>query len=709
MRATKPATLALTLLAASVAAAFAQETPPPPFGGWVSITGIHTDVTSDNRFRFAEYRDLDSGVTGALDLRGQSNAWYYNLFGENLGRDDQFVQLKGGRYGLAKFNVYSDDIIHNLTFGAITPFTGVGTNSLTFTGTAPSTATATWNAFDYSVQHKNVGGAAEAQAGIGSPIYFRVAANRKKSEGIKPLGAAGTSPGGPAYELPAPIDWTTTDVSGEAGYSSKVAHFSVNVLYSKFEDHNDFLTWRTPFVTTGANIESSTLAADSNLRRVGVNGMLKQLPLDSSLALRATYTKITNSMPIGTTFLAISGTTGANRLTNPCSPTFEGEVVNKSFSAAFNSHLGAALSSKVYWNWYERDNNSSHIVFTPSGPGSGGTCDIGPTGAALTTCSTEFLHFKKDNVGVELYYKLARGHKLTFGLDYMDTERERIDFDRSKETKAFVEYKTSAMEVADVRVKYQHLRRKAEFLEGDNPDLITRNFFRFDAAPLNRDTLKVVFDTTPAPLLDLGAEFIVKRNKYKDTLLGRNKDSRFELAFSASYGDPNALRLTAFADYERAQYDSMHWVGATTTFPNTNTAGTTYLWESDVKDRNYLVGAAASWKLSERINLVGSLIWQKANGAVDFAAQSTVANPMNIDRYDNFRKKALNVRGMYAVTRHLDVSLGAAWEKYEYTDIQMDEYIYNIRTGTNQSFLTGAYAFPNYKASIVYATLAYRF
>jgi hypothetical protein len=39
----------------------------------------------------------------------------------------------------------------------------------------------------------------------------------------------------------------------------------------------------------------------------------------------------------------------------------------------------------------------------------------------------------------------------------------------------------------------------------------------------------------------------------------------------------------------------------------------------------------------------------------------------------------------------------------------MNDYIYNIRTGTNQGYLSGAYAFPNYRASIVYATLTYSF
>ena len=44
-----------------------------------------------------------------------------------------------------------------------------------------------------------------------------------------------------------------------------------------------------------------------------------------------------------------------------------------------------------------------------------------------------------------------------------------------------------------------------------------------------------------------------------------------------------------------------------------------------------------------------------------------------------------------------------------YSDIQMDGYIYNVRTGSNQSYLSGAYAFPSYRANVVYGWLTYRF
>ena len=709
----KSSTLLMTALAAAMSSVFAQEA-PPPVSGYVAVGGISTDVTSANKFRLYEFRDLDSGVTAGMNVRFDSGAWWHRLFGENLGRDDQSIELKGGRYGIFKYTVYNEDIIHNLTYNAITPFTGIGTNNLTFAGTAPpSTDTATWSAFDYRVKHSNVGALAEAQPGFESPFYLRVTANRKESEGIKPLGSAGTSPGGPTNELAAPIDWTTTDWSAEAGYSSRALHVAGNVLISKFESANDFLFWRTPAVRTGPNIEQSTLAPDSDLKRVGVNAIFRQLPLDSSLALRGVYTKVTNSFPIATTFLAVSGTlpngVGVNRLVNPSEPNFDGEVINKSFSAAWNASYSRGLSSKVYYNWYKRENNSSEIVFTPSGPGSGGNCDVNPiTAVAATTCSTEFLHFRKSNVGAELYYRLPRSNRLTLGVDYQDTERERIDFERSKETKATVEWKSGMFEVADFRVKYQHLQRKSDFELASSVDIFNRYLYRFDAAPLKRDQVKVVADTSPVEFLDLGVEVIVKRNRYTETLLGRNRDKREEVSLSAGYGDPKRFRVSFFGDVEHTSYDSTHWVGAVTTFPNTNTAGTAFLWNSKVHDRNWLAGAAFDWPVLERLTIKGSAIIQRGDGGVDFVAP-TVANAQNIVAYDDFKKRTFNVRGVYAFSKQVQLTLGYAYEKYTYTDIQMDGYLYNIATGVNQNYFSGAYAFPNYKASIVYGTVVYRF
>jgi len=700
-----PAALVLTALAAAVPAALAQQV-----GGSVSLGGIGTDVDGRNPWRLHEYRDLDDGVLAGFRLRADYGSWYHDLFGENLGRDDQFLEARGGRYGLFKYRLYADDVIHNWTFNAITPFSGVGSNNLTFTGTAPSTNTATWDGFDYTQQHKNVGGFAEVTPGVDSPFYFRVSGNRKKTEGLRPLGQAGGSPGGPVYELPLPLDWTTSDVSGEAGYSTKTMHLSASILYSKFEDNNDLLAWRSPFVTSGPNGQLSTIASDNELWRYAVNATFRRLPMNSTLALRGTYSKLENSLPVQTSYVPGSAA-GVTRLANPSSTRFEGDVENTSLSATLNTSWARGIDSKIYYNFRQRENNSTRVVFTPGGPGSGGACDFSEeTGALLTTCTPELLGFERRNVGAELAYRVSPGNRITGGFDYLDIEREdRHDFPRSKEKKVFVEWKSAILGWADARLKYHRLKRESEFGEEENPDLFTRFTRRFDAAPLDRDQLKVTFDFAPVEMLDLGAEFIYKRNDYKDVVFGRKSDSRREVILSAAYGRADGLRVSGFVDWERARYDSSHWAGAIATFPDPNTAGTAYPWDANVHDKSRLVGVAADWVVNPRLKLTASAIHQKNDGNVDFESISNRGNPQDISNFENIKKTTLYLKGTFAAMKNLDVTVGAAYEKYDVDDALFNDYVYTLRTGTNQNFYSGAYAFSSYKASIVYAYLTYRF
>lgn len=683
--------------------------------GTASATGIATDVNSRNRWRFEEYRDMDSGVIGNADIRGETDTHYLRFFGDNLGREDYLIDFSGGKYGDYKYSIYNNKILHNLTFGAISPFTGVGTNTLTFPGAlgaTPSTDVSTWTRFDYKVEHENTGGVFEISKN--SPFYFRTTANYKETKGIKPLGAAGTSPGGPSYELQLPVDFRTTDVGAEAGYASRTQQYSISVSHSKFEDHNDFLNWRNPSITAGAStttMERNTIAADNHQWKVALNALWKQLPYTSTFALRGTYSQTANSLPVATTYTNVTGTTGAIRLSNPNTTIFDGDVVHTTLSASLTSQPMKALDTRVYYNYTEKDNRSTQIVFTPGPAGTAGVCDINPatgTTTGSTTCSNELFHLKKHNVGVDAQYRVNPSNRIGAGLDFTDVKRERIDFDENQDWKTTLEWKNNSLETLTTRLKYQHLNRTARFLEGGNPEFFSRTLYRFDVAPLSQDLAKVVFEYNPLPLIDLGAELIYKRNNYKSTVLGRTRDNREELYLSAAFGEPKAFRVTAFLDVEFTQNDSTHVQGAATAFPPPGTS-TVFSWEGKVKEKNYIVGLAADWQFREWLKFAGSVIWQQADGTVDFATQNNVVTPQNIGAYDSFRKIGLNLKATAPLQKNAEITVGAAYEHFKYSDASFDNYRYTPVTGTNQNFLSGAYAFPAYNARIAYVSLRYFF
>ncbi len=83
-----------------------------------------------------EYQDVDSGLIGVFDIMGGNRTYYFRAFGEELGRDDQFINVSGGAYGAWKASIYNDRIPHNLSWNALTPLWNTGSTLLTSPGGA---------------------------------------------------------------------------------------------------------------------------------------------------------------------------------------------------------------------------------------------------------------------------------------------------------------------------------------------------------------------------------------------------------------------------------------------------------------------------------------------------------------------------------------------------------------------------------------------
>ena len=688
------------------------------WSGSVSLGARGVNDKANDPSKLNEYRDLDSNGIGIFDVRGRGSDYYINAFGENLGNDDQYFDLWGGRYGVFKYQIYSNELRHR--FGSPpmvrSPYSGIGTTTLIapFPAAAglaasPVIVPSTWNAFDSSIERRDLGGFFEWSAT--SPWYFRVDANEVKREGVRTIsGAQGTSPGNGFVELPRPVDWTTTNFSVEGGYQSRRSNISLNVSHSKFENGNDVLRFSNGFLSPGAplNLDSKPLEPTNELIKWSLNGNLKQLPWSSTLSGRLAWSKLTNDVAVLPTILFTAST---NPATGASTPTFNGEIINKSASLSFSSQPMRALDTRLYYNWSEKENHNTLITFTSAALG----CAAG--------CTPELFSYKKNNVGAEVGYRLNPNNRITGGVDYWDIERERIDFNETDDTKLFVQWKNHSFDTVDTRLKYQFLQRRSNFVSPSaeitaNP--MAANVRRFDLANVDQHLVKVGLDYSPRPLLDFGVEAIYKNNDYKDTLLGRTEDERQEFYASASFGDPNRFRVLLFGDVEYSWYDSRHRVGAvggpdSAPAPAAPAVSTSYTWTAKNKDRSWQVGVGADWKPMERLKVASSLIHAHTVGSVDFAAQAgtVLAAPglLPINNFDDTKRIAFNLKATYALDRRFDVTAGYAFERYRYNDIGYDGFGYVAlgATATANAYFTGEQAFQNYNANILYLIATYKF
>src|SRR3990172_2652294 len=130
---------------------------------WTGEASLGLRYTNDAALddsQLNEYRDLGSTVPLTMfDAKGRGDNYYLNFFGENLGRDDMFLDFRGGKYGVFKYQLYDNELRHNFGsgFGARSPYAGIGGTTLTavFPNGVPPTA---WNSFDHSFSRRDLGG-----------------------------------------------------------------------------------------------------------------------------------------------------------------------------------------------------------------------------------------------------------------------------------------------------------------------------------------------------------------------------------------------------------------------------------------------------------------------------------------------------------------------------------------------------------------------
>lgn len=675
--------------------------------GSVSLGGMHVDdKDAVDASKFNEYRDMSNGLLAGFDMKGRGNRFWLDAFGENLGRDDQYFNFRGGMYDLFKFRLYSDRMKHNFLFDGITPYAGAGGTANT--ATFPQLTPATWNSLDIGYKRRDDGGIFEYQGA--APWYVRVEANQVTWKGSKPGSSSqGTSPGNGFVDLAFPVDYRTRNASVEGGYNTTTMHFDLSAMTSKFENDNESFTWTNGYFGNGT--DRTYLAADNRYTRIAGNATFRKLPWNSTVAARFTSDELKSSTGLGTSVL--NGTAGQIAATGPDAASFEGKVRNETFTLAWAATPAKNADLRVYYNYRKRDDQSTHITFDS-------TAIPGPF-------ENDPFSYKKNNYGLDGYYRINRGNRIGAGFDYLDTKRDgRFDYDRTKDRKYFAEWKNSSLDELAARVKYTRLERKSDFLLGNDGtgtgdvNYLNRFVTAFDLSNVDQDQWKLTLDYSPMPYLDLSFEGITKRNKYKDNVLGRLKDDRREYYVSASYGNPSGPRITVFGDSEDIKYDSRHRIlsfGSTATGtydPVASPTATNYNWTGNIKDRNWAAGLALDWPVGEKLMIKASAIYYKTDGSVDLALQegvpATVVRPLPIATWDDSKKTSFNVKAVYTYSKSWSFTGGYAYEKYEYIDSQFEGYRNTIPAATRQdSYLDGVYANPQYKANIIYGLVTYRF
>jgi len=675
--------LVLSLVAPAVAVAEGDE-----FDVWGFVEGgvQGVDISSNNSAKFVEYRDIDDGFIGTLQLDALKDTYFFQMDAVNPGLDDQAIDVKGGSYGSFKYNLYYDEMPHNYSFNAKSFYQGLGTNRLVLPDDPELlTTTDNWTIFDYAVQHKKYGG--ELGFSLRSPFYVSAGVERREQEGTRPFSVREN------IEVPLPVSYETDNLNLKTGYLGENISVALTGYVSSFENDNKFLLWDN----LAGDPQNAVLDPDNDFSKLAADFSWRHLPLKSTLAVAGSYANLSNSFSTNDVNFD-AATLPAGGVLNRT--TFEGDIDYLTFSTAVVSMPLEKLDSKLYYNFVEKDNDSSRISYN---------LEEGDN-------FKELLSYDKHTAGIDLGYRLPHRTKAYAGYEYENIERstplpafaenptppevEVYRYDNPESTTnntLYAKLKNNSLDWLTAQLKYKHLERDSDYTGIYDP---YNNFgvIRFDAANKSMDEVKLGFEVHPLDRLDVGLDLTYQINDYDNNRETITDDERKNVYLDVAWRAYKKATISAFVGFE---------------FTDTEANRITELQDDTVyahlvDDNFWTYGLALHVPdVVDKLSLKFSWQYQKSDGSIKFDNSLGVIGPLvNIDESDDYVKKTFEAKAIYAFDPKLSLTVGYLFEQFDYSDIAFANYQFILPTG---DFYSGAYFDQNYRANVGYVLLAYKF
>jgi MtrB/PioB family decaheme-associated outer membrane protein len=667
-------TFAIGLFIASQALAEEQT-----LAGEVSIKGMLTDVNG-NRAKFNEYRDLQDGAYGHVKLLYDTDAWWLKGDAADFGYDTQRYDLQGGLWGAFKADLFYREIPHNITFGASNP------------QTFPAS-------FDYSTLRRQTGGSFSLD--VIKPFFFNVSATSELRKGNKPSGTSLDSVNTTAMEIPGLIDYRTNIVKADFGYSQKPFFADLYFMYSDFDSKNNVQDF---FNQTSAATEQLTLPPDNKYYKVGFKGAVK-LPYNSKLNVNGGWSETTSTADLQNTDQLLLAALSPSNL------TFRGKVDTTNLDVVLVSNPVTWLDGKIFYKYYDRDNKSDVITQTES---------------AIFNFTNKLFDYQKNEFGGELGFRLPMKFYLSTGYVHTLTNRPLDTLADTTDDTYTIDLRWKGLDFMTVRTGYERLVRNADFhtpvavgVAFINPSIPVAGARNFDLADKTRDTIKLSVDLYPTDYLSIGVGYKHKETNYKQLLYGLKSDRSDEVFTNADLTVGRYAQLFGYFDYQQTRRNMDQCDGSFGPCVGTS-ADIPLTWNLKEKETYYDFGLGTNiFLMPKKLTMRLQYDYSKNNGNQDLTLGSTLfgagsalpatANQNNIDvpNWDDYTKQTLMAKFIYDVTKHISFAIGYAYEKFKYSDAQLNGY--QLIPTDGGAFLTGAYANQSYNANIYFATLTYKF
>ncbi len=478
----------------------------------------------------------------------------------------------------------------------------------------------------------------------------------------------------------------------KGGYSGKSITASISGALSSFDNDIKYFQGNVDF--TGTALDNiSVLSPDNDYSKIAGDVSWRDLPLGSVLATSLSFANQENdynATTIGYSPAMLALLPSLNR------SSFDGDVDNTSAAIALSSRPMAMLDTKVYYNYFERDNKSSVISYGL------------PT--AQTNNARELLSYDKNSAGIDVGYRLPARTKLEAGYEYRDIDRSTAlpafseanalfdRYDNPESTTDDIVYagvKNSSLDWLTAKLKYTWLDRDSDIdltnvVSGAIPIYTTR----FDAQDKTMDQWKLGVELYPLADLDLGLDLTYEDHDYDFNNSSRTDETWQKVYTDLTWRATSMVTLNGFVGFEDVEID---------TSKRTNLALLPQLIQT-TDDDFWTYGVVAKLAATEQLSFVFSWQHDESDGSLDFTSL-TDDTYNDVTESDDYSRKQLEAKAIYAIDPKLKLTVGYLYEKFDYQDFAYNNYT-NLSDG---DYLSNLYADRNYEANVCYMMVSYGF
>ena len=690
---------------------------------------ISGDDESSNFTQYGEYNN----VTGGWSIKySDLERYFLNTDAANIGQDNQYYFLGGGRYGKYKIDLSYDEIPHRYAFNQKSLYTGIGSQNLALSDALQTdlqglagdpvaqanrlnAAYATANIGDPKIQRKDL--ALNMDLVALDPFSLRVEFAGEKQEGTRPLFGSFSLIN--ALELFEPVNNETFDMKFIAEYAKKAYFLNATYYFQNFKNKVDTLTFDNPFriddTFGGPSNGRLDLAPDNNYQNVSLSGSYMDLPFRTRLSGTAAWGWMSQDdslIPFTTNTALAPPTVPVNYPSLASLPTRKADVkVNTAlYQFALSSNPLSYMHVKGKFRHYSYDNNTNQLAF-PDGYVDSDTFPVtGTLPNPISTLPSSYNTTKADiDVGFDVWTQTRLNLKYTYNL----TKRTNREVDRQNDNIYGASIDSNPIDWLGLRLAYDRTETDINeyvynvYLKGGQDLEQLPALRKYDQADVSRDRLRFSTNLYPTDQLTFGGSFVYGRDRFKDSPYGLTGNKYYSFSLDAGYALTDRLDLNAFYVYEKYDNEQIAQGGFD---ENNDGLPTVTDWLAEGQDVINTVGLGVKYAvIPKKLDFDLSYSFTKTDGKIDFAIPN--GGVENFDTVDDSKLHALDTRLTYNLFKGYYFILGYYWERFDYDDYNKQGFsnVPTDATGAYNGALLSDSLWEPYNAYYIYTNIAVKF